>query len=282
MAQHRSFHTRRDLDLPRAAFEVSPAAQSTRPAGAHRAGPTPLRRPGRRLVVAAVAAGMLGGIAGVSQLGDPALAIARLASATGVGPPVDGPAPARPAAPPVMRPPPASAAPAPTSSSPTSTAAPPTSATGPPKSSAAAPPAPPEPSAPSKTPAAPAFVRPADGSFTSGFGSRWGVLHAGVDIANSIGTPIRAVTSGTVLEAGPASGFGLWVRLQHSDGTVSVYGHMNTINVSAGQHVATGQEIATIGNRGNSTGPHLHFEVWQNGLTKIDPLPWLSTRGIAL
>ncbi|MEU5695620.1 M23 family metallopeptidase [Actinosynnema sp. NPDC020468] len=129
---------------------------------------------------------------------------------------------------------------------------------------------------------APKAVVPAVGIFTSGFGGRWGTTHYGVDIANAIGTPIVSVMEGTIVEAGPASGFGLWVRVQHADGTITVYGHMNEILVTQGQHVAAGQQIATIGNRGQSTGPHLHFEVWIGGSQKIDPLPWLAERGINL
>jgi murein DD-endopeptidase MepM/ murein hydrolase activator NlpD len=79
------------------------------------------------------------------------------------------------------------------------------------------------------------FVRPAVGTFTSGFGYRWGAAHNGCDIANRIGTPILAVTDGVVVEAGPASGFGLWVRIQHADGTISVYGHVDTFSVREGQ-----------------------------------------------
>ncbi len=128
----------------------------------------------------------------------------------------------------------------------------------------------------------PLFVLPAKGEFTSTFGSRWGAMHAGVDIAGPIGTPIYAVEDGTIISAGPASGFGLWVRLQAADGTITVYGHVNTMTVTVGQHVMAGDQIATIGNRGDSTGPHLHFEVWRGGTTKIDPLPWLAQRGISL
>ncbi|MER7080490.1 Murein DD-endopeptidase MepM and murein hydrolase activator NlpD, contain LysM domain [Saccharopolyspora kobensis] len=127
--------------------------------------------------------------------------------------------------------------------------------------------------------AASGFVKPAEGTFTSGFGARWGTNHNGIDIANSIGTPIRAVAAGTVVEAGPASGFGQWIRLQHKDGTITVYGHINTIDVSEGEQVGAGEQIATMGNRGQSTGPHLHFEVHVGG-SKINPLPWLSARGI--
>ncbi|GAB2822443.1 M23 family metallopeptidase [Lentzea nigeriaca] len=128
----------------------------------------------------------------------------------------------------------------------------------------------------------PKCVRPAQGTFTSGFGARWGTSHNGVDIANAIGTPIVAAMDGTVIEAGPASGFGLWVRIQHEDGTITVYGHMNTIDVPQGAKVKAGQQIATIGNRGQSTGPHLHFEVWIGGSQKINPAGWLAERGVTL
>ncbi|MDX8054199.1 M23 family metallopeptidase [Lentzea sp. BCCO 10_0798] len=128
----------------------------------------------------------------------------------------------------------------------------------------------------------PKCVRPAQGSFTSGFGARWGTSHNGVDIANAIGTPIVAVMDGTVVEAGPASGFGLWVRVRHDDGTITVYGHMNTIDVPQGAKVKSGQQIATIGNRGQSTGPHLHFEVWVAGGQKVNPVGWLAERGVSL
>jgi murein DD-endopeptidase MepM/ murein hydrolase activator NlpD len=128
----------------------------------------------------------------------------------------------------------------------------------------------------------PAAAFPAAGTFTSGFGPRWGTNHNGIDIANAIGTPILAVTDGTVIESGPASGFGLWVRVQQDDGTIGVYGHVDRLLVSAGQPVRAGDQIATMGNRGHSTGPHLHFEVWQPNGAKIDPAPWLAARGIPI
>ncbi|RRO18372.1 M23 family metallopeptidase [Saccharopolyspora rhizosphaerae] len=124
------------------------------------------------------------------------------------------------------------------------------------------------------------FHKPAEGRYTSGYGSRWGTSHRGIDIANKIGTPIYAVAPGEVVEAGPASGFGMWVRVEHDDGTVTVYGHVNTIVADEGQRVGAGEQIATMGNRGQSTGPHLHFEVHKNGSQKINPLPWLRERGI--
>ncbi|CAM2943607.1 M23 family metallopeptidase [Skermania piniformis] len=128
----------------------------------------------------------------------------------------------------------------------------------------------------------PLYVPFTHGTFTSNFGFRWGALHAGVDIAAPIGTPIFAVADGKVIDAGPASGFGMWVRLQHSDGTITVYGHVDTATVATGQTVMAGDQIATVGNRGFSTGPHCHFEVWLNGNDKVDPLPWLASRGISL
>jgi murein DD-endopeptidase MepM/ murein hydrolase activator NlpD len=129
------------------------------------------------------------------------------------------------------------------------------------------------------------YVRPVDGgTVTSGYGARWGTTHYGVDIAAPIGTPIHAVTDGAVIEAGPASGFGLWVRLQHPNGDVTVYGHVNTIDRPQGAQVGAGEQIATVGNRGQSTGPHLHLEVWPGGdrNARVDPVPWLADHGVQL
>nr|WP_307857389.1 M23 family metallopeptidase [Mycobacterium sp. SM1] len=126
----------------------------------------------------------------------------------------------------------------------------------------------------------PLFVMPTKGAFTSGFGYRWGVLHAGIDLANAIGTPIVAVSDGVVIDAGPTAGYGMWVKLRHADGTVTLYGHVNTTTVSVGQRVMAGDQIATMGNRGNSTGPHLHFEVLLGGTDRVDPVPWLAARGL--
>jgi murein DD-endopeptidase MepM/ murein hydrolase activator NlpD len=127
----------------------------------------------------------------------------------------------------------------------------------------------------------PLFVMPTKGVFTSGFGYRWGALHGGIDIANSIGTPILAAADGVVIDAGPTAGYGAWVKLRHADGTVTLYGHVNSWNVSIGERVWAGDQIAQMGNRGNSTGPHLHFEVLQNGSDRIDPVGWLAKRGLS-
>ncbi|GLL10362.1 hypothetical protein GCM10017577_15020 [Pseudonocardia halophobica] len=118
------------------------------------------------------------------------------------------------------------------------------------------------------------------GRVSSGFGIRGGVPHQGLDIAAPIGTPIHVPLAGTVISSGPASGFGLWVRVQHADGTITTYGHINRSLVSVGQQVEAGQQIAEVGNRGQSTGPHLHIEVTTPAGTKINPKPWLDEQGI--
>ncbi|WP_084488518.1 M23 family metallopeptidase [Nocardia niwae] len=141
-------------------------------------------------------------------------------------------------------------------------------------------PAPWEPNRPVQDFTRPKTVRPAAGELTSNFGTRWGTLHAGLDFGDPLGAPIAAVTDGVVIEAGPASGFGLWVRVQQDDGTVGVYGHVNDILVDVGQPVRAGDVIATVGNRGYSTGPHLHYEVHLPNGAPIDPHPWLAERGI--
>lgn len=128
----------------------------------------------------------------------------------------------------------------------------------------------------------PLFVMPTKGVYTSGFGYRWGALHGGVDLAAPIGTPIVAASDGVVVDAGPTAGYGAWVKIRHSDGTVTLYGHVNTWTVQIGQRVFAGDQIATVGNRGNSTGPHLHFEVLLNGTNRIDPAPWLAQRGLSV
>ena len=125
-------------------------------------------------------------------------------------------------------------------------------------------------------------VMPASGRYTSGYGPRWGTFHRGIDIANTEGTPIYAAMDGTVTAAGPAQGFGNWVVIKHDGGEVSVYGHMAVYNVSVGQRVTAGQQIAQIGNEGFSTGPHLHFEIHPDGVTPVDPVPWFAQAGIRI
>jgi murein DD-endopeptidase MepM/ murein hydrolase activator NlpD len=126
-----------------------------------------------------------------------------------------------------------------------------------------------------------AFVRPTLGRLTSVFGARWGVQHRGIDIANAIGTPIYALTDGVVEESGPASGFGMWVVVRHPSGERTVYGHINRSHVAVGQPVRAGERIADMGNRGFSTGPHLHLEVWSPDGTKLNPVAWMARHGLA-
>jgi murein DD-endopeptidase MepM/ murein hydrolase activator NlpD len=129
------------------------------------------------------------------------------------------------------------------------------------------------------------YVKPTSGRVSSCFGMRWGALHGGVDIAASIGTPIYAVTSGVVKRAGSATGFGQAVWILGDDGAVTVYGHVNRYFVSAGERISAGEQIAEVGNKGQSTGPHLHFEVHRSGAMysgHSDPVPWLNARGVYL
>ena len=125
---------------------------------------------------------------------------------------------------------------------------------------------------------------PTAGRVTSCYGARWGTMHQGVDIAAPIGTPIYVPEDGVVLQAGAASGFGQAVYVQHGDGQITLYGHVNQFFVSAGQVVRAGDHIADVGNKGQSTGPHLHFEVHRGGLyaSRVNPMPWLQSHGISL
>ena len=125
---------------------------------------------------------------------------------------------------------------------------------------------------------------PTAGRVTSCYGARWGTMHQGIDIAAPIGTPIHVPEDGVVLQAGPASGFGQAVYVQHGDGQITLYGHVNQFFVSAGQVVKAGDHIADVGNKGQSTGPHLHFEVHKGGLyaSRVNPMPWLQSHGISL
>ncbi len=133
--------------------------------------------------------------------------------------------------------------------------------------------------------ARPKTVLPVDGArLTSTFGPRWGTHHYGIDLAAPMHTPEYAAADGVVLQAGSASGFGLAVYILHENGDVTVYGHMDEILVEPGQYVEAGETIALLGNRGQSTGPHLHFEVHQGGEDgeRIDPIAWLEERGVSV
>lgn len=106
---------------------------------------------------------------------------------------------------------------------------------------------------------------PARGTCSSGFGARSGGFHRGQDIAAPIGTPITAASNGTVVDSGPARGYGLWLRIQHPNGVITTYGHNERNHVQSGQQVQIGQLVAEVGDRGESTGPHLHFQIEISG-----------------
>jgi murein DD-endopeptidase MepM/ murein hydrolase activator NlpD len=115
---------------------------------------------------------------------------------------------------------------------------------------------------------------PVSGPVTSGFGSRWGRMHEGIDIAVGEGTPVHAAASGTVIYAGWMEGYGNLVVIDHGNGLSTAYGHNSSLASSMGQSVAAGEVIAYSGSTGHSTGPHVHFEVRLNG-SPVDPLGYL-------
>lgn len=118
------------------------------------------------------------------------------------------------------------------------------------------------------------FIWPSQGEISSPFGWRWGRLHAGVDIANDIGTYVMATRAGRIIWAGWKGGYGYSVMIDHGGGYVSLYGHLDNYFVERGQYVRGGQRIASMGSTGNSTGPHLHFEIQKEG-EPIDPMGML-------
>jgi Peptidase family M23 len=122
-----------------------------------------------------------------------------------------------------------------------------------------------------------------EGQVTSCYGQRWGRLHAGVDLAAPLGTPIKSVGAGQIVHAGERGGYGLSVLVDHGKGYFTHYAHMAEISVAVGATVTAGQELGKEGSTGHSTGPHLHFEVhkgvWKN---TVEPTGWLRERGISI
>jgi murein DD-endopeptidase MepM/ murein hydrolase activator NlpD len=117
------------------------------------------------------------------------------------------------------------------------------------------------------------FIWPVGGIVTSGFGTRWGRLHAGIDIAAPYGTAVQAAAAGTVISAGTMNGYGNIVVIIHGNGLATAYAHLSAIYVGSGS-VSQGQTIGAVGSTGSSTGNHLHFEVRVNG-SPVDPLGYL-------
>jgi len=104
------------------------------------------------------------------------------------------------------------------------------------------------------------LIWPASGPLTSGFGMRWGRLHAGIDIAAGYGAPVRAAKGGTVILAGYNGGYGNAVIIDHGGGFSTLYAHMSRLTTSDGAVVRQGQQVGAVGSTGHSTGAHLHFE----------------------
>ncbi len=128
----------------------------------------------------------------------------------------------------------------------------------------------------------PGWVKPVKRySFTSGFGSRWGTLHAGVDLAAPTGASVYSVHSGIVSLARWYGGYGYAIKIKHEGGYTTLYGHNSRLLVNVGQRVFTGQKIALMGSTGDSTGPHLHFETHVNG-DPVEPVSFMAKRGVFL
>jgi murein DD-endopeptidase MepM/ murein hydrolase activator NlpD len=125
------------------------------------------------------------------------------------------------------------------------------------------------------------WTRPAIGPMSSPFGMRWGKPHQGTDIAARPGSVIRAAASGTVVLSRWYGGYGNAVELDHGGGVHTRYGHASALLVAVGEYVTAGQPIALVGSTGDSTGPHLHFEVRLAGVA-IDPVPFMLARGVDL
>jgi septal ring factor EnvC (AmiA/AmiB activator) len=109
---------------------------------------------------------------------------------------------------------------------------------------------------------------------TSEYGPRWGRMHRGIDQGASTGTPIGASKAGTVIFAGWQGGYGNLTLIDHGDGVVTAYAHQSRFAVGSGARVSQGQTIGFVGNTGNSTGPHLHFETRVNG-NAVNPRQYL-------
>jgi len=125
------------------------------------------------------------------------------------------------------------------------------------------------------------WQNPMEGVITSLAGLRYNPItgdsefHDGIDIAAPIGTPIYAPRDGVVLAIGRSESFGIFIRMEHEEGYISFFAHLNNTLVNTGEKVQQGEKIATSGNTGWSTGPHLHFGLFRYGQF-IDPLPYVD------
>lgn len=122
------------------------------------------------------------------------------------------------------------------------------------------------------------LIWPTQGIVTSAFGPRFGKHHDGIDIEAPIGTPVLSSKDGLVVYSGYSPiGYGNTIKVDHQGGLESVYGHLDSLHVSVGDRVQKGQLIGTVGDTGNSTGPHLHFEVRLRG-KPLDPRGFLKSK----
>ena len=116
---------------------------------------------------------------------------------------------------------------------------------------------------------------------TSDFGWRWGKTHDGLDFGAPTGTPLYAMSRGTVILSDNVYSFGNKVEIRYWDGTVSWYGHLSRRDVSTGDTVMPGDQVGLVGNTGHSFGSHLHLEIHPSGGDNpIDPYPWLVRKGL--
>ncbi len=140
---------------------------------------------------------------------------------------------------------------------------------------------------------APSWVKPVTSytltaSYNQG-GAMWSHKHSGQDFAVPVGTPVKAAGAGTVVKAGPNGGgdgpaYGNAIVVKHTNGTYSQYAHLSKIKVHVGQKVGAGQQIALSGNTGNSSGPHLHFEIrtTPNYGSSVNPAAFLRSHGVSI
>ncbi len=118
---------------------------------------------------------------------------------------------------------------------------------------------------------------PAQGVLSSGYGWHWGRMHSGIDIAGTIGTPVKAAATGTIEFAGWTNGgYGNLIDIRHVDGSMTRYAHLDRVLVQQGDCVSQGQMIGEMGSTGRSTGPHLHFEIHLVGQGAVDPKAYFN------
>jgi murein DD-endopeptidase MepM/ murein hydrolase activator NlpD len=124
-------------------------------------------------------------------------------------------------------------------------------------------------------PAPGVFLAPVSGPVTSPFGARPRDFHEGIDFGVAQGTPVHAARAGKVIAAGAAGGYGLKVDVDHGQGVVTRYAHLSRVDVHVGDVAAAGGTLGLSGSTGESTGPHLHFEIRLDGKA-VDPAPYLA------